>query len=71
MNAFAGSVVESVSWRERESMTRKVEKEMKPVLAMLGPRPGSEAVEAAKQAVVLIENKLTVESGEELPVSVR
>lgn len=43
-------------------MTRKVEKEMKPVLSMLGPRPGSEAVEAAKQAVVLIDRKLVVES---------
>jgi len=51
-------------------MTRKVEKEMKPVLSMLGPRPGSEAVEAAKQAVVLIDRRLAVESAaHDLPVS--
>lgn len=50
-------------------MTRKVEKEkekeMKPVLSMLGPRPGSEAVEAAKQAVILIDRRLAVESSAE------
>jgi len=57
-------------------MTRKVEKEkekemdMKPVLSMLGPRPGSEAVEAAKQAVTLIDRRLAVEStAQDLPVS--
>ncbi|KAG0559094.1 hypothetical protein KC19_10G078800 [Ceratodon purpureus] len=50
-------------------MTRKVEKEMRPVLAMLGPRPGAEAVEAAKQAVVVIEQRLAVESAvKDLPV---
>lgn len=54
-------------------MTRKVEKEkemeIKPVLSMLGPRPGSEAVEAAKQAVALIDRRLAVEStAEDLPV---
>ena len=43
---------------------------MKPVLAMLGPRPGAEAVEAAKQAVVVIEQRLAVESAvKDLPVS--
>jgi hypothetical protein len=69
--SFGGnSVREEVRRREFESMTRKVEKEMKPVLAMLGPRPGADAVEAAKQAIVLIERKLAVESAvEELPVS--
>lgn len=39
---------------------------------MLGPRPGAEAVEAAKQAVVLIDRRLAVESAaHKLPVSLQ
>lgn len=50
----------------RLRMTRKVETQLKPVLSMLGSRPGAEAVEVAMQTLFRIETKLSVDVAEEL-----
>lgn len=50
-------------------MTHKVDPELKPVLSLLGSRPGAQAVEAAKQALARIDSQISANGVGELPMA--